>query len=93
VLGSSKAANTTTATSALSRETPTKETPKTAETHEEKRLKRLLVRIGETLKRLRWTSVGRWWLAWVSGARRWVLGSNKAANTARLIVFDANTVR
>ena len=33
----------------------------------EERLKRLWVRIGENLKRLRWTS-GRWWLAWVSGA-------------------------
>ena len=32
---------TVTATSALSRETPTKETPETAETHVEKRLKRL----------------------------------------------------
>jgi hypothetical protein len=32
---------TATATSALSRETPTKETPETAETHVEKRLKRL----------------------------------------------------
>ena len=69
------------ATSTLSRETPTKETPETAETHIETRLKLLWVRIGETLKRLRWTSVGRWRLAWVSGARRWVLGSNKAANT------------
>jgi hypothetical protein len=56
-----------TATSALSRETPFKETPETAETHVEERLKWLWVRIGETLKRLRWTSVGRWWLAWVSG--------------------------
>ena len=34
----------------------------------EERLKRLWVRIGATMKRLRWTSVGRWWLAWVSGA-------------------------
>jgi hypothetical protein len=34
----------------------------------EKRLKRLWVRIGATMKRLIWTSVGRWWLAWVSGA-------------------------
>jgi hypothetical protein len=32
------------------------------------RLKWLWVRIGATMKRLRWTSVGRWWLAWVSGA-------------------------
>jgi hypothetical protein len=70
-----------TATLALSRETPTKETPKTAETHVEKRLNRLWVRIGETLKRLSWTSVGRWWLAWVSGAWWWVLGSSTATNT------------
>ena len=56
-----------TATAALSRETPSKETPKTVETHIEKRLKRLWVKTGETLKRLRWTSVGRWWLVWVSG--------------------------
>jgi hypothetical protein len=34
----------------------------------EERLRRLWVRIGETLKRLRWTSVGGWWLAWFSGA-------------------------
>jgi hypothetical protein len=81
-----------TSTSALSRETSTKETPKTAETHVERRLKRLLVRIGETLKRLRWTSVGRWWLAWVSGARRWVLGSSKAANAACSAVVDADTL-
>ena len=33
----------------------------------EERLKRLWVRIGENLKRLRWPS-GRWWLAWASGA-------------------------
>jgi hypothetical protein len=50
---------TATATSALSRETPTKEMSETPETHIEKRLHRLRVRIGETLKRLRWTSVGR----------------------------------
>ena len=31
-------------------------------------MKRLWVRMGETLKPLRWTTVGRWWLAWVSGA-------------------------
>jgi hypothetical protein len=59
---------TATATSALGRETPTKETPEIPETHVEKRLKRLWVRIRETLKRLMSTSVGRWWLAWVSGA-------------------------
>jgi hypothetical protein len=35
----------------------------------EKRLKRLWARIGENLKRLRWTS-GRWWLAW-GRLRRW----------------------
>ena len=68
-------------------------TLETVETHIEKRLKRLWVRIGDTLKRLRWTSVGRWWLAWVSGARRWVLGSSKAANVAYSAVFDADTVR
>ena len=55
--------------STYSGETPTKETPEMAETFIEKRLKRLWVRIRKTLKRLRWTSVGRWWLAWVSGAR------------------------
>ena len=79
------------ATSALSRETPTKETPETAETHVEKRLKRLWVRIGETLKRLRSTSAGRWWLVWVSGGRKWVLGSSKAVNAACLAVFDPTT--
>ena len=58
---------TVTATSAFSRETPTKETPETAERHVEKRLKRLWVRIGQTLNRLRLTSVvevagvGQWW--------------------------------
>jgi hypothetical protein len=93
VLGSSKATNTTTVTSALSRVTPTKEMPETAETHVEKRMKRLWVRMGETLKRLRWTSVGRWRLAWVGGARRWVLRSSKAANAACSAVFDADTVR
>jgi hypothetical protein len=40
------------ATTALNLETPTKETPKTADMHVEKRLKRLWVRIGDTLKRL-----------------------------------------
>ena len=77
-----------TATSALSRETPTKEKPETAETHVEKRIERLLVRIGETLKRLRSTSVGRWWLVWVSAGRKWVLGSSKATNVTCLAVFD-----
>jgi hypothetical protein len=52
------------------------------ETNVQKRLNRLLVRIGETLKRLRWTSVRRWWLAWISGAWQWVLGSSKTANAA-----------
>jgi hypothetical protein len=70
-----------TATSALSRERPTKGTPETAETHVEERLNRMLMRMGETLKRLRWTSVGRWWLAWVSSARRWMLGLSKVTNT------------
>jgi hypothetical protein len=60
---------TVTATFALSRGTPTKETPETAETHVEKRLRRLWVRIGETLKRLRSTIAGRWWLVRVSGGR------------------------
>ena len=82
---------TVTATSALSRETPTKETPETAETHVEKRLKRLWVRTGETMKRLRSTSAGRWWLVWVSGGRKWVLGSSKAVNVACLAVFDPST--
>jgi hypothetical protein len=48
--------------------------------HVEKRLKRLWVRIGETLKRLRSTNAGRWWRVWVSGGRKWVLGSSKAVN-------------
>jgi hypothetical protein len=82
---------TATATSALSRETPTKETAETAETHIEKRLKRLWVRIGETLKQLRLTSAGRWWLVWVSGGRKWVLGSSKATNVACLAVFYPDT--
>ena len=82
---------TATATSALSRETPTKETPETAETHVEKRLKRLCVRIGETMKRLRSTNAGRWWLVWVSGGRKGVLGSSKAVNVACLAVFDPST--
>ena len=60
---------TATATSALSRETPTKEMTETAEMHVEKRLKRLLVRTEETMKRLRSISVGRWWLVWVSCGR------------------------
>jgi hypothetical protein len=34
----------------------------------EERLRRMWVRIGETLKRLSYTRVGRWCLAWVSGA-------------------------
>ena len=82
---------TTTATLALSRETPTKETPKTPETDIQKRLKRLSVRTRETLKRLRSASVGQWWLMWVSGARQWVLGSSKAGNAACLAVFDLGT--
>ena len=60
---------TVTATSALSIETLTRETPEMAETHEEKRLKRLWVRTEETMKRLRSTSAGRRWLVWVSGGR------------------------
>ena len=61
-----------TATSALTRETPTKETPETPEIYVEERLKQLWVRIGETMKRLRSTSAGRWWLVWVSSGRKWV---------------------
>ena len=79
---------TATVTSTLSRETPTKETLETAGIHVEKYLKRLWVRIGETLKRLRSTNAGRWWLVWVSGGRKWVLGSSKAVNAACLAVFD-----
>ena len=82
---------TATATSALSRETPTKETPETAETHIEKRLKRLWVRIGETLKWLRSTSAGRWWLIWVSGDRKRVLGTSTATNVTCLAVSDPDT--
>jgi hypothetical protein len=82
---------TATATSALSGETPTKETPKMPETYIEQRLKRLWVRMVETLKRLRSTSAGRWWLVWVSGGRKWVLGSSKATNVACLAVFDTDT--
>jgi hypothetical protein len=82
---------TATATSALSRETPTKETPETAEMHVKKRLKRLWVKIGETLKRLRLTNAGLWWLVWVSGGLKWVLGSSKAVDTACLAVFDPST--
>jgi hypothetical protein len=59
--------------------------------HVEKRLKRRCVRIGENLKRLRSTSAGRWWLVWVSGGRKWVLGSRKATNVACLAVFDPGT--
>ena len=76
------------ATSALSRETPIKETPETAETYVEKRLKRLWVRIGETLKRLKSTRAGQRWLVWVSSGRKWVLGSSKAVNAVYLAVFD-----
>jgi hypothetical protein len=75
--------------SALNRGTPTKTT---AETPVENRLKRLWLRIGEAMKRLRWARVGRWWLAWVSGARLWVLGSSKAANVACSVVLDVDTV-
>jgi hypothetical protein len=82
---------TATATLALSRETPSKETPETAETHVEKRLKRSWVSIGETLKRLRSICAGRWWLVWVSGSRKWVLGSSKVTNVACLAVFDPDT--
>jgi hypothetical protein len=43
------------------------------------------------LPRLRSTSAGRWWLVWVSGGRKWVLGSSKATNVACLAVFDPGT--
>ena len=43
------------------------------------------------MKRLRSTSAGRWWLVWVSGGRKWVLGSSKAVNAACLAVFDPST--
>jgi hypothetical protein len=43
------------------------------------------------MKRLRSTSAGRWWLVWVSGGRKWVLGSSKAVNAACLAVFDSST--
>ena len=62
-----------------------------AEMHVEKRLKRLWVSIGETLKRLTSTNAGRWWLVWVSGGRKWVLGSSKTVNVACLAVFDPDT--
>ena len=61
------------------------------ETHIQKRLKRPSVRIGETLKRLRSTRVGRWWLLWVSSARQWVLGSSKATDAACLAAIDLST--
>jgi hypothetical protein len=55
----------------------------------EKRIKLLWVRIGENLKRLRSISAGRWWPAWVSGGRKWVLlGSSEAVNAACLTIFD-----
>ena len=43
------------------------------------------------MKRLRSTNVGRWWLVWVSGGRKWVLGSSNAVNAACLAVFDPST--
>jgi len=43
------------------------------------------------MKRLRSTSAGQWWLVWVSGGRKWVLGSSKAVNAAYLAVFDPST--
>jgi hypothetical protein len=58
---------TATATLALRRETPTKETPETAETHIEERLKRLRNAKETPEKRMRLTNAGRWWLAWVTG--------------------------
>ena len=68
---------TTTTTSALGRETPTKETPERPEMYVQIRLKRLLVRIGETLKRLEvyqcWSVVadmGQWWSAVDAGVQQ-----------------------
>jgi hypothetical protein len=81
---------TATATSALNRGPPTKETLEMPEMHVEKRLKWLWVRIGETLRRPRSTNAGRWWLVWVSG-RKWVLGSSKDTNVACLAAFDLGT--
>jgi hypothetical protein len=49
---------TATATSALSRETPTKETPETAETYVEKRLKRLW---GEDQRDFETAEVDQYW--------------------------------
>jgi hypothetical protein len=43
------------------------------------------------MERLRSTSAGRWWLVWVSGGRKWVLGSSKAVNAACLVIFDPST--
>jgi hypothetical protein len=80
-----------TVTSAVSRGTSTEETPETVETHVEKRLKLLWVRIRETLKRLRSTSAGEWWLVRVIGGQKWVVGSSKAVNVACLAVFDPDT--
>ena len=45
------------------------------------------------MKRLRSTSAGRWWLVWVSGGRKWVLGSSKAVNVACLGVYDPRQQR
>jgi hypothetical protein len=35
--------------------------------------------------------VGHWWLVWISGGRKWVLGSSKAVNVACLAVFEPST--
>jgi hypothetical protein len=72
-------------------ETPTKETSETAETHVEKRLKHMSNAWNTPEKRLSSTTAGRWWLVWVSGGRKWVLGSSKATNVACLAVFDPAT--
>ena len=82
---------TATTMSALNRETPTKETHKMVELHVEGRLKWLWVRIGEALKLLGPTNAGRWWPAWVSGGREWVLGSSKATNAVCLVVLNLGT--
>jgi hypothetical protein len=42
-------------------------------------------------KRMRSTTASRWWLVWVGGGRKWVLGSSKATNVACSAVFDPGT--
>jgi hypothetical protein len=42
--------------------------------------------------RLRSTSTGRWWLVWVNGGRKWVLGPSKVVNAACLTVDPSTLV-